>query len=64
MAFSRPMKESFIDDEPPMKYTIKRRIRNICNMAIIMIEHYEANLLNQEILNQEQWDKSNNGRHQ
>lgn len=59
LAFNRPLKASFEDNHPIMRYTLKRRINLICNSALILkIETYEAQLVNTEVLNKEEWDKS------
>ena len=48
-AFSRPMKEAFVDDELIMRYNLKRRILQICSTSIITkIEYYEGGLINLE----------------
>ena len=58
LAFNRFLKESYEDHDPPMRYTIKRRIKNLCSSAVILkIEHYEGKLIHQEILNKGEWDK-------
>lgn len=59
IAFNRSLKVSFEDNEPIMKYNLKRRISMICSTAVIMkIETYEGHLVNTEMVNKEEWEKS------
>lgn len=49
IAFTREMREAFVDNELIMKYNLKRRILQICSTAIILkIEYYEGSLVNIE----------------
>ena len=51
-AFNRELKVSFEDNEPIMRYNLKRRINLICHTSIInRIETYEGHLVHQEIFN-------------
>ena len=55
-AFNNKQTIAFEDDHPLMAYNLKRRIRIICPTSrILMIKHYEARLLNEEVLE----DKNN-----
>lgn len=59
IAFNRALKASFEDNHPIMRYTLKRRIFIICSTAVIMkIETYEGHLVNTEMVNKEEWEKS------
>lgn len=59
IAFNRPLKASFEDDHPIMMYNLRRRINLICSTAVLMkIETYEGHLVNTEMVNKEEWEKS------
>ena len=61
IAFNRSLKASFEDNHPIMMYNLKRRIFMICSTAVILkIETYEGHLVNTEMVNKEEWDKSKN----
>ena len=48
-AYDRPMQTTFVDDEPVMKYVMKRRIALICGTALIKrIRTYEGALVHHE----------------
>ena len=52
IGFNRELKASFEDSEPPMRYTIKKRIQTICPTAVLKkFQHYEGHLVHQEIFN-------------
>jgi len=53
-AFSREMREVFVDAEPIMMYNLRRRISMICNTyQIHRIETYEGTLVNTEVFKHE-----------
>ena len=59
IAFNRPLKASFEDNHPIMMYNLKRRINLICSTSVILkIDTYEGHLVNTEMVNKEEWEKS------
>jgi len=49
-AYTREMKEVFVDNESIMRYNLKRRISQICHTYLInKIEFFEGTLVNTEV---------------
>lgn len=52
IAFTRECEATFEDGQPLMRYSIRRRVRLICPTSkILTIRHYEATLINEEVVN-------------